>query len=146
MDPAKVAEHILKIADKNEDGKLTKDEYDEKHKPYFEKNDANGDGKVCKVELTKAIAALQAKHRGGPPRRPAPKRPAPKQPSPAEAFVARVMNLDGNKDGKLNADEFPAPLRQHFGRVDTNNDGYVCKEELTKVADRLRAAVQNKKD
>jgi len=40
---------------------------------------------------------------------------------------------------------FPAPLRQHFGRVDTNNDGYVCKEELTKVADRLRAAVQGKK-
>ncbi len=51
------------------------------------------------------------------------------------------MNLDKNDDDKLNADEFPATLRAYFGRIDTNDDGYVSREELGKAGDRLRAVV-----
>ena len=53
-----------------------------------------------------------------------------------------MKQLDKNDDGKLHADEFPEPLRQYFGRIDSDNDGYVSQDELAKSADRLRAVVQ----
>ena len=48
-----------------------------------------------------------------------------------------IVELDKNKDGKLNADEVPEKHRKHFGETDANNDGYVDEAELTKA---LKAA------
>src|SRR4051812_44283044 len=49
----------------------------------------------------------------------------------AEAFVAKLMALDKNKDGKLSKDEITDErLRDLFDRADTNKDGVVTKEEL----------------
>lgn len=36
---------------------------------------------------------------------------------------------DSNKDGKLSRDEFPAPFRRAFDRIDADNDGQVTLEE-----------------
>ena len=44
------------------------------------------------------------------------------------------MALDKNGDGKLGADELPERMRGVLARADTNKDGYVDKDELTKLA------------
>jgi hypothetical protein len=49
-----------------------------------------------------------------------------------EMFVARLMNLDQNADGKLSKEEVTdARLQTMLGRADANQDGSVSKEELT---------------
>jgi hypothetical protein len=83
----------------------------------------------------------------GPPDRPG--RPddgppaAPKgKPDPAavDAFVARLMAFDKNKDGKLTRDEITDErLLRTFDRADANKDGVVTKDELTALATRLLA-------
>jgi hypothetical protein len=49
----------------------------------------------------------------------------------ADAFVARMMAFDKNKDGKLTRDEVTDErLLRLFDRADANKDGVVTKEEL----------------
>jgi Spy/CpxP family protein refolding chaperone len=49
----------------------------------------------------------------------------------ADAFVARLMAFDKNKDGKLTKDEITDErLHRLFDRADTNKDGVVTREEL----------------
>src|SRR5437763_9252935 len=49
----------------------------------------------------------------------------------ADAFVARMMAFDKNKDGKLTKDEITdARLHRLFDRADADKDGVVTKEEL----------------
>ena len=55
---------------------------------------------------------------------------APKS-ADADAFVARMMGFDKNKDGKLTRDEVTDErLLRLFDRADANKDGVVTKEEL----------------
>ena len=51
----------FKAADKNNDGKLSKDEASDRLKPHFEKIDADKDGQLTREELKKAFRA----HRKG---------------------------------------------------------------------------------
>ncbi|MBP88876.1 MAG: hypothetical protein CMJ64_19545 [Planctomycetaceae bacterium] len=51
---------LLKVADKNSDGGLTIDEYQEKDRPKFEEHDLNNDGKVDAGELDVLLKKLQA--------------------------------------------------------------------------------------
>jgi hypothetical protein len=49
----------------------------------------------------------------------------------ADAFVARLMAFDKNKDGKLTKDEITDErLHRLFDRADANKDGVVTREEL----------------
>jgi hypothetical protein len=49
----------------------------------------------------------------------------------ADAFVAKMMAFDKNKDGKLTRDEITDPrLLRLFDRADSNKDGIVTREEL----------------
>src|SRR5260370_27556265 len=51
--------------------------------------------------------------------------------SEAERFVARMMALNKNQDGKLTKDEVTdTRLHRLFDRADANKDGVVTKEEL----------------
>ena len=52
---------ILKMADKNKDGVLTRDEFAEKDRAKFDETDANSDGKVDVSELDSAITKSTAK-------------------------------------------------------------------------------------
>jgi Ca2+-binding EF-hand superfamily protein len=49
-----------------------------------------------------------------------------------------IVELDKNKDGKLNADEVPEKYREHFGETDKNGDGYIDEAELTKALEAAR--------
>ena len=51
----------LKAADKNEDGKLSKDEAPERLKPHFDKIDANGDGQLEKEEFRDHFVSMMKK-------------------------------------------------------------------------------------
>jgi hypothetical protein len=55
-------------------------------------------------------------------------------------FVARMMEFDKDKDGKLTRDEVTDErLTRLFDRADANKDGTVTKEELTALATREQA-------
>jgi hypothetical protein len=55
----------------------------------------------------------------------------------ADRFVARMMEFDQDKDGKLTkAEVTDERLHRLFERADANKDGFVTKEELTALAAR----------
>ncbi|HTM82139.1 EF-hand domain-containing protein [Asticcacaulis sp.] len=43
---------------------------------------------------------------------------------------ADLKRLDTDKDGKVSFDEFSAPMKAHFARMDTNKDGFLDEAEL----------------
>jgi hypothetical protein len=54
-----------------------------------------------------------------------------------EAFIARLLELDSNKDGKLQKSEVTDQRVQPlFERADADKDGVVTREELTAMAQR----------
>jgi subtilisin-like proprotein convertase family protein len=57
--PPSIGEQILKKADKNGDGVLTIDEYEEKDRHRFDATDTNGDGRVDEGEVDAAIMRLK---------------------------------------------------------------------------------------
>jgi Ca2+-binding EF-hand superfamily protein len=42
------------------------------------------------------------------------------------------QQYDRNRDGYLERDELPEPLREHFSQLDTNRDGRISREELAR--------------
>jgi hypothetical protein len=61
----------------------------------------------------------------------------------SKQMVARVakniMELDQNKDGRLNADEVSSRLKTPFSQVDRNGDGYLDSGEVrAQVLDRMK--------
>jgi len=61
-------------------------------------------------------------------------------PAFVEAFVARMMAFDKNKDGELTRDEITDQrLLRLFDRADTNKDGVVTREELVALATEMAA-------
>lgn len=60
--------------------------------------------------------------------------------SAVDAFVARMMTFDKNKDGKLTRDEITDErLLRLFDQADANKDGVVTKEELVALATKMLA-------
>ncbi|PQV47803.1 EF hand domain-containing protein [Jejuia pallidilutea] len=41
-----------------------------------------------------------------------------------------ITEMDENKDGKLSESEVKGPLQNDFYKIDTNDDGFLSKEEL----------------
>ena len=54
-----VAKKVLEDGDKNKDGVLTKDEFDEKSKPYFDATDTDGNGKVDVSEIEAGLKRMR---------------------------------------------------------------------------------------
>ena len=111
--PGNVEEMVARIQsfDKNEDGKLTKDEIPERMQGIFERGDANGDGAIDKEELTRFAATIQ-----GAGRRPDGERPQG-PPSP-EMLVEHSMHFDKDGDGKLDREELLAFAQEMIRRRD----------------------------
>ena len=127
---------LIKKVDKDGNGKVSKEECPKEHKAGFDKVDANGDGQVCEAELKAAIIAKMKamreshikkmremhakrgeghKHHHGHHRKP---------PCPAEI----IKKLDTNKDGKVCKDEARGPMKDHFDKIDANDDGGVSAD------------------
>lgn len=60
------AMHMIKMADTNKDGTVTRDEFMAMSGQHFDKMDANHDGKLTKQERKAAHAKMKSMRRGGP--------------------------------------------------------------------------------
>ena len=58
--------------------------------------------------------------------------------SRADVFMARWLSMDKNGDGKISSDEAQGQLKNNFDRIDTNDDGFIDREELEKLAERFQ--------
>lgn len=112
-DPAKKekrVERMIKRADINKDGKISHSEMSRGLAVTFAKVDTNGDGLLSKNEIAGAKETLKA-----------------------ERKRAKAAG-----EPRLQKVRFPARhLTKRFERLDANNDGYLSKAELEKVADRM---------
>ncbi len=120
-DPAQ----LFARADKNGDGKLTKDELPGPLAERLMKADADGDGAVTKAELEEA-----RKKAGGRPRPDAGGRGGF---DPAQMF----KRLDRNGDGKVGLDELPERMAERLKGADTDGDGAISKEEFEQARKNL---------
>lgn len=48
-------------------------------------------------------------------------------------FAKLIKEMDANEDGKLAKDELKGPLKENFAKVDTDEDGFITKEEFEKA-------------
>ncbi|HEY2736238.1 MAG TPA: EF-hand domain-containing protein [Polyangiales bacterium] len=104
----KMAEH-LKSADKNGDGKWTKDELPRMPDAMFKKLDTNSDGALTQAELDAGRENMKS-HR--------------------DEFVEHFFKrIDANGDGSIDITEANSFADAHFKKLDVNNDGVVTKDE-----------------
>lgn len=115
--PPRGKEGFIKHFDKNNDGKVSKDEFTGPAE-HFAKLDKNGDGYIDESEAPK----------GPPPRRGQGRQGMQQGPQKGGDFVKR---LDKNGDGKVSKDEFDGPS-EAFKHLDKNNDGYIDESEAPK--------------
>ncbi len=108
-------EQHFKDMDTNNDGFITKAEFDAEHTKYFQKMDANGDGKLSRDEMRDGHMKTLKKVKD-----------------------SRFDKADSNNDGKLSRDEVEKMprLSRRFEEIDTNKDGQVSREELDAVMQR----------
>ncbi len=104
---------LFKQLDKNNDGKVTKDELSEKQAKFFNRlirtGDKNNDGELSQAEFHQAVShkeqPVKVKGRiGG----------RGKRDFNPEKFFKR---LDQNDDGKLSKDEIPEKMKRRFGSL-----------------------------
>jgi Ca2+-binding EF-hand superfamily protein len=105
-------------ADKNNDGKVTKDEFPG-GAPLFELLDADKDGSLTKEEISKFRAGDAIRAMFSP---------------------DRFKALDKNGDGKVSSSEFTGP-EPMFARLDADKDGFVTQDEVSKLLSNVQQGV-----
>jgi Ca2+-binding EF-hand superfamily protein len=117
--------------------------------PLIAALDTNGDGVIDDKELANAAESLKKLDKNHDGKltpdevQPAPRgeRRASAQPNAAaDAMVARLMQFDKNGDGKLAKDELPERMQALFEKGDPDKDGFLSKEEISKLAASQAAA------
>src|SRR6218665_1899862 len=121
-DPAKKERrinHMIKRADLNHDGKISKSEMTRGIAVTFAMVDANGDGVLSASEVGNAKAQIKAERKRA-----------------KAAGEARIQFV-----------KFPVKrVNKRFDRFDANHDGYLSKAELERVADRMFARRDKNRD
>jgi collagen type III alpha len=120
--PAGDGKAFFRRMDRDNDGKLSKDEAPERMKENFDRIDTNGDGFIDEAEFSRVMQGM-ARRPGGPGEGRS-DRPDPKQ---------MLKRLDTNGDGKLSKDELPERMRENFDRIDANGDGSIEPDELERA-------------
>lgn len=114
---------LMVALDLDKDGELSTDEI-RKASTSLQTLDQNKDGKLGADELRPSFGP------GGPG---GPGGPRGGGDGGADV-VARMLEFDANKDGKLSPAEVPERLRGLFARADGNKDGVLDREELARYA------------
>ena len=94
--------------DANNDGVLTRQEFDAGRAATFARLDANNDGQLTREEMRAQRGERQGRggHRGG-----------------------HLDRADANNDGNITREEFLARPNAMFARLDANNDGVISADE-----------------
>lgn len=111
------AHHGLFESDSNNDGVLTRAEFDAGRQTLFARLDADNNGQLSREEMRAQRGEHRGRrgdHRGGPPGGP-----------PGGGFEG----ADANNDGNITRDEFLARPIQMFERLDANHDGVISAAE-----------------
>ncbi|MBW2937408.1 EF-hand domain-containing protein [Aureisphaera sp. CAU 1614] len=53
-----------------------------------------------------------------------------RKPKTQPTYSELLEEMDSGMDGKLSAAEVKGPLKEMFGDIDTNEDGYITQEEF----------------
>ena len=100
----------LRDRDLNGDGRISRDEVPERMGRLFGRLDANGDGFIDEDELEGMASGTR---------------------------VERFLERDEDGDGRVSRDEVPEQMRERFERIDSNHDGYIDREELEAMFERM---------
>lgn len=106
---------FFKNADKNNDGKVSKDEVPAEAWERLSKLDKDSDGALSKEEM----AAMAGRGAPG---------------GPGVGGPQMFERADKNKDGKISKDEAPEQAWERLGKLDKDGDGAVSKEEMAAMA------------
>jgi len=94
----------------------------EMYRPAFADLDTNHDGSISQAEFDAFAPPLPPEGPDGPP------------PPPHGMGMGRhhmdMKALDKDGDGRISQDEFLAPAKDHFARLDANHDGVLDSGEL----------------
>ncbi len=102
------ADSDFKKIDKNNDGKVSKKEYNGAAAKTFNNLDKNKDGSLIKDEL---------------------------QATDKVAIEKFMQEADTNKDGKISKEEFAQAAEKRFKFLDKDNDGYIDQKEWNDIKD-----------
>lgn len=127
-------EELFKKLDKNNDGKVTKDEVSEDQVRFFERlvrlGDEDKNGELNLAEFTKASSEE--------PRRPEGGGPGPEGRRPDFDPKQMFERMDRNSDGKITREELPEFARERFGRLfDELKKDSITFDDFQKLRDRL---------
>ncbi len=101
----------VKEADKDKDGKLSKEEVSEHMRPHFDKVDTDKSGYLEKPEIRRAVRGMM--------------------------IYMRLKKADKDNDNRISKEEAPERMKAHFDKADKNSDGYLDLEELKPVIERI---------
>ncbi len=112
-------EKLFKDMDSNNDGAISKAEFEAFHAKRFKDIDSNGDGKITREELQIQFRKMAERSR--------------------ESFREHFNEADVNHDGALSREEAKniPMLAKHFDEVDSNKDGKVTAEEMAAVMQKM---------
>ncbi len=134
---------ILSALDADQDGTISAKELKNASK-VLSKLDKDGDGQLSREEtrMNFGPGGPGGERRGGPggERRggPGEERRGPGGPPEGQGnndeMVKTLLGFDKNGDGQISKEELPERMQGMFDRADANKDGFLTKEELTKVS------------
>lgn len=135
----------LRSADKNHDGRITKDEFFAGSKKRFAKADTNHDGIISPQEAKAAKAKLQEKEARRDAKRLAEGKPVKHRKKSDKPPKPYLSTFDKNRDGRVSQKEYLARREKKFSEMDLNHDGVISKEEARIAKQKLLERREEKK-
>ena len=137
--PAPDNEALFKQLDKNSDGQVADDEVPQDKQRLLKRllrtADKDGDGKLSRDEF---VAGLKSRDRQSQPGKSEPGQAQPGAPPGGADLEERFRDRDRNGDGKITADDVPEEFRERFSgmlaRADKDGDKAINLEEFKKVS------------